>query len=225
MKKLTSLQIMMLMSLALGSSQIYSTESLEMEMEDDNAAIMLEFQAAQDEQAKMEVLTDLIELEPKVAERIITDEADLEATFNSIRIFVHKKNAEIATLNNKIDSLNNEKLVNEAEKARLEADVARLAVELTDAKALLEKTQAKQRAKHKHNHRHEQAINDILKKSEQGLQTASNNIASFFNQAGSFMTQTANQTGSYITQTANQAGKSINKAFKTSKKKSKKSNN
>jgi len=172
MKKLTSLQIMMLMSLALGSSQIYSRESDEMAMQDDNEAVMLELQSAQDEQAKMEVLTDLIELEPKVAERIIEDEADLEATFNSIRTFVNKKNIEI-------DKLNKEKVVNEVE-------VARLAVELADAQAVLERTIAKQRAKHKHNYRHEQAIKDLFKKAEQGLKSLSKKSVSFFNQVGTY---------------------------------------
>jgi len=197
MKKLTSLQIMMLMSLALGSSQIYSRESHEMAMQDDNEAVMLELQSAQDEQAKMEVLTNLVALEPKVAERIIEDEADLEATFSSIRTFVNKKNTEI-------DKLNKEKVVNEVE-------VARLAVELADAQAALERAIAKQRAKHKRDHRHEQAIKDLLKKAEQGVKSLSKKSVSFFN-----------QTGAYITKTANQTGKSINKAFAKNKSKSKK---
>jgi len=91
MKKLTSLQVMMLMSLALGSSQVYSRESDEMKMEDDNEAIMLTLQSEQDEQAKMDVLHDLIQLQPKVAERVIIDEADLEATYISVRNFINKK--------------------------------------------------------------------------------------------------------------------------------------
>jgi len=197
MKKLTSLQITMFMSLALGSSQIYSRESDEMAMQDDNEAVMLEFQAAQVEQAGIPVLTNLVELEPKAVERIIEDEADLEATFNSIRTFVNKKNIEI-------DKLNKEKVVNEVE-------VAMLTKELADAQAALERTIAKQRAKHKHNHRHEQAIKDLFKKAEQGLKSLSKKSASFFN-----------QSGAYITKTANQTGKSINKAFAKKKSKSKK---
>lgn len=156
MKKLTSLQVMMLMSLALGSSHIHSRME-KSNMQDDTEAVMLELKAGQDEQARMEVLTDLVELEPKIVERIIEDEADLEATFNSIRSFVHKRNAEI-------DKLNKEKVVNEVE-------IARLAVELVDAQATLERTIAKQRAKHKHNHRLEQSIKDALKKAEQGLKS------------------------------------------------------
>jgi len=210
MKKLTSLQIMMLMSLALGSSQIYSRESHEMAMQDDNEAVMLELQSAQDEQAKMEVLTNLVALEPKVAERIIEDEADLEATFSSIRTFVNKKNTEI-------DKLNKEKVVNEVE-------VARLADELADAQAALERAIAKQRAKHKRDHRLEQSIKDLLKKAEQGLKTAAKKSVSFFNQTGSYIAKNANEAGAYITKTANKTGKSINKTFAKKKSKSKKNN-
>jgi len=222
MKKFTSLQIMLLMSFTLGSSQIYSRESDEMEMEDDNEAIVHELQAAQDEEEKMVVLADLVAFQPKSVERIIKDEADLEATFNSIRTFVNTKNTEIEKLNKEIDTLSNEKIVNEAERTRLEADVARLAVELADAQATFEKTIAKQRAKHKRDHRHEQAIKDLLKKAEQGLKTASKKTANFFNQTG--ITKAANQAGRYISNTVNQAGKSINKTFAKKKPKSKKNN-
>jgi len=197
MKKLTSLQIMMLMTLALGSSQMHG-EMQKSNMADDNEAVMLEFQAAQDEQAGMEVLTDLLELEPMAVKRIIEDEADLEATFNSIRNFVHKKNTEI-------DKLNKEKVVNEVE-------LAILAKELADAQAALERAIAKQRAKHKRNHRHEQAIKDALKKAEQGVKSLSKKTLNFFNQTG-------------ITKAANQTGNSINKTFGKKKSKSKKNNN
>ena len=197
MKKLTSLQIMMLMTLALGSSQMHG-EIQKSNMADDNEAVMLEFQAAQDEQAGMEVLTDLVELEPMAVKRIIEDEADLEATFNSIRNFVHKKNTEI-------DKLNKEKVVNEVE-------LAILAKELADAQAALERAIAKQRAKHKRNHRHEQAIKDALKKAEQGVKSLSKKTLNFFNQTG-------------ITKAANQTANSINKTFGKKKSKSKKSNN
>lgn len=156
MKKLTSLQVMMLMSLALGSSQMHGGMQ-KSNMKDDSKAVMLELQVGQDEQAKVDVLTDLVATEPKSAERIILDEANLEANFTSIKNFVHKRNNEIERLNKK-DVI-------------AEPEVAIIAVELADAQAALDKTIAKQLAKHKHNHRLEQAVKDALKKAEQGLKS------------------------------------------------------
>jgi hypothetical protein len=121
MKKLTSLQILMLMNLALGSSHMYGEHPSN--MDDLNEAIQLELKFAQDE--TIEVLNDLAASQPMVIEHIIQDEADLEATFNSIRAFINKKNKEI------------EKLLKE--KVVAEAEVAKLAVELADAQAMLEK--------------------------------------------------------------------------------------
>ena len=130
----------MLMSLAVGSSQVFGIDQ-------DAQAVQLELKAEQDVQATAEVLGDLAQMDPAMAERVIVDEADLEATFNSIRKFVDKKNKEI-------DSLLQEKVVNEEE-------VARLAVELADAQAALEKAQ-----------------------SEQGLKKLSKNVGVGFQQAG-----------------------------------------
>jgi len=156
MKKLTSLQVMMLMSLALGSSQMHGGMQ-KSNMKDDSKAVMLELQVGQDEQAKVDVLTDLVATEPKSAERIILDEANLEANFTSIKNFVHKRNNEIERLNKK--------------DVVAEPEVAIIAVELADAQAALDKTIAKQLAKHKHNHRLEQTVKDALKKAEQGLKS------------------------------------------------------
>ena len=156
MKKLTSLQVMMLMSLALGSSQMHGGMQ-KSNMKDDSKAVMLELQVGQDEQVKMDVLTDLVTTEPRSAERIILDEANLEANFTSIKNFVHKRNNEIERLNKK-DVI-------------AEPEVAIIAVELADAQAALDKTIAKQLAKHKHNHRLEQTVKDALKKAEQGLKS------------------------------------------------------
>jgi hypothetical protein len=166
MKKLTSLQILMLMNLALGSSHMYGEHPSN--MDDLNEAIQLELKFAQDE--TIEVLNDLAASQPMVIEHIIQDEADLEATFNSIRAFINKKNKEI------------EKLLKE--KVVAEAEVAKLAVELADAQAMLEKAIAKQRAKHKHNHKYEQAIKDALMKAEQGVKALNKKAVNFFSNTG-----------------------------------------
>jgi len=177
MKKLTSLQILMLMTLALGSSSMYGKQAQNQTFLQSvqytnalNEAAQLKLQSVQDEDATIEVLTDLAQSDPMVLERIIKDEADLEATFSSIKRFIDKKNREIEKLSK--------------EKAVDETNIARLAVELADAQALFEKTTALHRSKHKHNHKFEQMIKDALMKAEQGVKSLSNKSVSFFKQAG-----------------------------------------
>jgi len=160
------------MGLALGSSSIYGGQEPSKNKQthkkskqtnavrnhrDQQEAVMLKLQSEEDLVAEEAVLMDLVALEPMIVEQIVIDESNLEATFDSIRSFVNKKNTEI-------EKLNKDKEVSETE-------VAKLAVELTDAQAALEKATARQRAKHRHNNRHEQSIKDALMKSEQGLKS------------------------------------------------------
>lgn len=179
MKKLTSLQVLMLMGLALGSTSMYgkpnrAKKSMNMqEQKDLNEAVMYELQSAENEEARVDVLTDLASLEPLVVERIVENEADLESSFNSIRNFIHKKNEEI-------EKLNQENSVNELE-------LARLAVELTDAQSMFDNTLAKERAKNKRNPKAEQAIKDALMKAKQGLKTLSKKVGNAFNSAAEFV--------------------------------------
>jgi len=162
MKKLTSLQIFMLMSLAVGSFNVYASE--------DEAAVEYQLQAVEDRIAPAQVLSDLAESNPMAIERIIEDEADLEATFNSIKRFVDKKNKEI----NKLSQ----------EQEFHEEKIAKLAVELADAQAMFEITMARQKAKHRHSNRHEQAIKDALMKAEQGVKSLSKKAMLNLNQIG-----------------------------------------
>ena len=154
MKKLTSLQILMILGLGLNTSVIFSSDE-DMNVENMHEAVEAELDSAETEAARLDVLTGLAELYPMQVERIIMNESDLESNFNSIRNFINKKNIEIESLLEKNE-------VNEAE-------VARLAVELADAKSELQNTIAKQRAKHKKPHKQEQSISDSFIKAGQNI--------------------------------------------------------
>jgi hypothetical protein len=173
MKKLTSLQILMVLGLGLNASTILSNEAIN--EQDMSEAVAAELDSAQAEAARLEVLTDLAELYPMQVERIITDEADLESTFNSIRNFINKKNTEI-------ENLLQQNNVSEAE-------VARLAVELADAQSELNNTIAKQRAKHKKSHKQEQPIKDAFMKAGKNLKSLNSKNVRGFNDSGNAVQQ------------------------------------
>ena len=170
MKKLTSLQILMVLGLGLSSSAIFCWSDEAMDIQNMNEAVAAELDSAQTEAARLDVLTGLAELYQMQVDRIIVDESDLESSFNSIRNFINKKNTEIESLLQQNDVS--------------EAEVARLAVELADAKSELENTIAKQRAKHKKSNRQEQSINDAFAKAGQNIKRLWNkNIGRPFNSA------------------------------------------
>jgi len=196
MKKLTSLQIIMLMGLAVGSLHIQAKDEsttkhkskvkheskaqskkvgMPTAVEDLKEAAALELQGAKDEQAKIEVLADLVEISPNTVEQIIKEEDNLKEDLVSIKSFIHEKNNEI------------EKLAQADMVSQL--TVARLAVELADAQAILGQAIAEQRMKHKHNYSFEQTIKDALIKAEQGLKLLSQKAVSLENQ----MPQTVSQ--------------------------------
>lgn len=157
MKKLTSLQIIMLMGLALGSSSMYSKA---LQKSAKNIA-SLELQSALDEAATVGVLQDLAIVSPKSLEQIVQDVAHLEGKLSSIKEFVDAKNKEI------------EQLLEQ--KSAGEEQVAVLTVELADAQALFEKTLAEQELKNKGNgkraQKHKQPIADAFMKAQQGLKS------------------------------------------------------
>lgn len=166
MKKITSLQILMIMGLSLSASSTFcSSDDIDMQ-----EAVAFELQSAQTEQARLEVLTDLAESYPEQVELIIQNEADLESTFDSIRKFINNKNKEI-------EQLSQQNVVNEEE-------IARLAIELADAQAMFENTIAKHRAKNKRKSKQEQTIKDALMKAGQGLKSLSNKVAGGLNGFG-----------------------------------------
>lgn len=152
MKKL---QILMLMSLAIGSSLIYTSQTKK--QQDQAEAIQSQLNSTLDQQASLEVLGLLSQSNPEVVELIIEDEESLDSNFNSIKKFIDKKNKEIAKLS-----------LNESVK---DTEIARLAVELVNAQAMFEKYIAEQRAKNKTNPSREQDIIDALKAAGQKLRS------------------------------------------------------
>jgi len=152
MKKLTSLQILLLMSLSLGSSYAFSKHAVS--VKNQNEAAKLELQSVRDEAATADVLQDL---DAKSIEQIVESLSNLEAKLSSIKHFVDKKNKEIEVLLQ--------------EQSVTEEEIAIKAVELANAQAIFEKTLAQQRTKHKHakHNKYEQAIRDAFMKAEQGV--------------------------------------------------------
>ncbi len=146
MKKLTSLQILMVLGLGLNASAIFCNEAVDMEVQ---AGLTL--------QAGNEVLQDLAQVAPEEVEKLIANTANLKPTFQSVISFMHEAQQEI-------DNLKEQAVVNEAE-------VARLALELDHAQAALEQAIALQRTKHKRPHHLEQKAKDDLMKGEQGVKT------------------------------------------------------
>ena len=165
MKKLTKLQVLMFMSLAVGSLQMQGRDV--QNMEDQDQVVGSELLATFDESVTTELLVDLAILEPKIVEDIVKDEADLETTFDSVMHFINK-------VNKKIDKLSKKDTVSPM-------IVAKFAIEIIDAQANFEKAIAKQRAKHKHNHRYEQQIKDAIMKAEQGLKNLYDKLENNFN--------------------------------------------
>ncbi len=196
MKKITSLQILMVMGFSLSASSTFCSAD-DTDMQYLNEAVAFELQSAQTEQARVEVLTDLAELYPQQVERIILNEVDLESNFNSIRNFINKKNKEI-------EQLLQQKIVSEAE-------VARLAIELADAQSMLENTVAKHRAKNKRKPKQQQAIKDALMKAEQGVRSLSQRAVSELN-----------DFEKAVVKNGKKAGKAVSKKLKKKSKKLKK---
>lgn len=151
MKKLTSLQILMLMSLAIGPSNIYG------KFMDDHVgeAISLELRAADDEDAKLAVLEDLARTAPEAIVNIIRDEKDLEATFGSIRNFIRELN---------------EKIERALEKDSVDpVEVAQWAAQAADAQENANKATARQRLEKKGKHKHEAMVNEAIRKAVRNL--------------------------------------------------------
>lgn len=167
MKKLTTLQIIMLMHLAVGSSALFSD------------AGMLELQSTRDQAATLPVLEDLAITSPKSLDQIVADLAHLEEKLSSVKEFIEQKNKEIDNLLE--------------QKSAAEEDIAVLAVELAQAQATFEKVLAEQQVQRKSKNKHQrhkqtiQAIKDGLMKAEQGLKILNNNAMASMRQAARSM--------------------------------------
>jgi len=179
----------MLMSLAVGSIHIQGQTDQEFQ----DQAIELEQQVAQDEQVKQEVVQQLEQVAPEILDEIALDEAELNAHFSTIKKLVDKKNKEI------------EKLSAQAEVN--EAQIAKIGIELADAQIALKKAEAAHRAKHKKAHKFEQAINDALKKAEQGLKYLNDSAT------GKAVKSAAVEGGRFISEKSQQAYKATKKGI------------
>jgi hypothetical protein len=151
MKKLTKLQIMMLMSLSVGSIYLQGQD----EQSFQEQAITLELKSEKAEDIDDKVLQALADVAPASVESLIFETEELTPSFGEIKKLVDKKNKEIERLSKQAE-------INQA-------DIARIGIELADAQASLKKAEALQRAKHKKPNKLEQLINDSLKKAEQAL--------------------------------------------------------
>ncbi|MBV8661222.1 MAG: hypothetical protein JO129_03710 [Candidatus Dependentiae bacterium] len=153
MKKLTKLQISILMSVSISSMSIYADEAPSAESL--SQAVQAEIQSVEVEKATSDVLADLADTNPEIINEIIKDESYLSGTFSTIRHFVERTNKGI-------DKLAEKEMISEPE-------VAKFAIEIADAQADFDKAIARQRARHKENHRYEDLIKKDLEKAELGV--------------------------------------------------------
>lgn len=157
MKKLTSLQVLMLMGLAINAYSVQAHEPEISDQEFQEQAVQLALQSEATEQANDAVLQNLALVSPATVEEILVEEADLATSFQKINNLIKAKNK-------RIEQLSKQKTVDSIE-------IAKLAVQLADLQAAHEKAVATQRAKHKKSHKLEESISDALKKAEQSLKT------------------------------------------------------
>jgi len=166
MKKLTSLQILLLMSLSLGSSYSFSKHAVS--ARNQNEAAKLELQSVQDEAATIDVLQDL---DAQSIEQLVESLSNLDAKLSSIKHFVDQKNREINDLLK--------------EKSVAEEAIAIKSIEIANAQAMFEKTLAQQKTKHKHakQSKYEQEIRNALKTAEKGVKLLAEKSMNFVQQA------------------------------------------
>ena len=170
MKKLTSLKILMLMSLAVGSSNMYGRDlSPEDDLVFQNQTVAAELKANDIEDATDEVMEELAEFHPGIVEKIVRNERNLDANYGDIKRF-------LGDLNDQIDELA------EQDSAK-DTEIARLAVELADAQAMFAKYVARERSRDKRNNGHESKIKGLLGSAQKNLkiinQRALNNLNVF----------------------------------------------
>lgn len=138
MKNLTSLKVLTLIILAVGSSQIFGRElSKTKDLAFQNQTVAAELSANNIEDATDEIMANLAESHPGVVEKIVKNERNLDANYGDIKRFLHNLNEEIETLSE--------------EKSIKDVKIARLAIELADAQAIFKKYIARERSEDKRN--------------------------------------------------------------------------
>ena len=158
MKNLTSLKVLTLIILAVGSSQIFGRElSKTKDLAFQNQTVAAELSANNIEDATDEIMANLAESHPGVVEKIVKNERNLDANYGDIKRFLHNLNEEIETLSE--------------EKSIKDVKIARLAIELADAQAIFKKYIARERSEDKRNEKHEQKITNLLIQARNNLMT------------------------------------------------------
>lgn len=191
MKKLTSLQVLVLMGFAL-SSNLYGKQSSVNTDALEKDAVRLILLSEQYDKAAMEVLDELAKKSEDTVERLILDEAELEPIISKVEEFLHKKLKEIQTLSDSINSANTEKLEN------LRELVAKLAIEIAHAQSDFVKAQSNLRMKHEQPSKKEQKTFDLLEKAKQAIIKLNEKSKSFLEQAGQNIVQGAQQVGDAV---------------------------
>ncbi|MDP3787805.1 MAG: hypothetical protein Q8Q60_00635 [Candidatus Chromulinivorax sp.] len=179
MKKLESLQILILMSLSLGSSCLYSKKINN--INDQKEAIQFQLTAERGAHRSLEVLQDLAVTNPESVSRIIKFLAKLETTLDSVESLLRVENKEIEKLLGQ-DSVQQEK-------------AAELAVELAEIQEALTKTLAEERANHRHNFKKEHLIKNALMKAQQGVKRLNDMAANGIRQAQQSLSKIAHRGG------------------------------
>ena len=185
MKKLTKLQIMMLMGLSVGSMTIQAGADQDFQ----DQAVELELKSERIEDADDKVMQALADISPATIENLILETDELIPNFNEIKKLVDKKNKEI------------EKLSKQAEVDK--AQIAKIGIELADAQVALKKAEALQRAKHKKPNKLEQLINDSLKKAEQALKRLNDSATT------KAVKRVAAESGKFISKKAEEAYETV----------------
>lgn len=149
MKK--NIQTFMLIALVTTVTQTYTRTTNQI----DEEGVTEYVDSIEKQEETLGLLKELERSNPDVIERIILNEKDLEATFDSIRSFINKKNKEI------------EKLLKQTTVDEME--IARLTIELADASAALNKAIARYETKHKKSPQLKQTLQNALTKTEESL--------------------------------------------------------
>jgi len=196
MKKLTSLQLLMLIGLSISSTKINCENDLQNETMQEQA-VELSIQSEETEKLNDEILKNLAEMSPDTINQLLVEEDEIEVNLSAIKKFVDKKNKEI------------EMLLEQKEVDQMK--IAKIAAQLADAQAKLEKAIAIERAKNKKPDRFEQVIKDKLKKAEQSIKKLSFN---YYKNKQDQMKSINNTKNALINGDFSQAGKHYVKSVK-----------
>jgi len=90
MKKLTSLQLLMLIGLSISSTKINCENDLQNETMQEQA-VELSIQSEETEKLNDEILKNLAEMSPDTINQLLVEEDEIEVNLSAIKKFVDKK--------------------------------------------------------------------------------------------------------------------------------------